>query len=73
MRGASASYDDDGPPERMIPRGASARTFDKREIERVDLGVDLLLAHAARDELRVLRAEVEDQDEIARGPHCSTR
>ncbi len=33
-----------------------------RQVERVDLGVDVLLAHPARDELRVLRAEVEDED-----------
>jgi hypothetical protein len=28
------------------------------------LAVDVLLAHPARDQLRVLRAEVEDQDAI---------
>ena len=36
------------------------------DVERMDLAVDVELAHAARDELRVLRAEVEDQD---RGVH----
>jgi hypothetical protein len=30
----------------------------------VDLAVDAKLAHAARDQLRVLRAEVEDQDPV---------
>ena len=30
----------------------------------MDLAVDPLLADAARDELRVLRAEVEDQDQV---------
>src|SRR5206468_1275100 len=30
--------------------------------ERDDLRVDAVLAHAPRDELRVLRAEVEDED-----------
>src|SRR5690606_3057429 len=30
---------------------------------RLDLAVDVLLADAPRDELRVLRAEVEDEDE----------
>ena len=30
-----------------------------------DLGVDTDLADAARDQLRVLRAEVDDQDDIA--------
>ena len=33
----------------------------------MDLAVDALLADAARDELRVLRAEVEDEDELAGG------
>ena len=32
------------------------------DVVRMDLAVDVRLAQAARDELRVLRAEVEDQD-----------
>jgi hypothetical protein len=31
----------------------------------MELAVDVLLAHPARDQLRVLRAEVEDQDAVA--------
>ena len=34
----------------------------------MDLAVDVLLADAARDELRVLAAEVEDEDH-RRSPH----
>jgi hypothetical protein len=30
----------------------------------VDFAVDAQLAHATRDQLRVLRAEVEDQDPV---------
>src|SRR5262249_53221367 len=33
-----------------------------RDVVRMDLAVDLCLAHAARNQLRVLRAKVEDQD-----------
>src|SRR5581483_3427554 len=33
-----------------------------RHVERVHLAVDAVLAHAPRDELRVLAAEVEDED-----------
>src|SRR5262249_47742510 len=41
---------------------------------RVDLTVDLALAYATRDELRGLRAEVEDEDEVLRhGRPGSTR
>ena len=36
------------------------------EVERVDLAVDALLAHAAGYELGVLRAEVDDQDAVAK-------
>ena len=32
------------------------------DVVRMDLAVDVRLAQAARDELRVLRAEIEDQD-----------
>ncbi len=36
-------------------------------VERVNLAVDVELAHAPRDELRVLRAEIEDQDPAGHG------
>ncbi len=55
----------EGPPERMMPFGANARDLLERDVAGMDLAVDAALADAARDELGVLRAEVEDQDAIA--------
>ncbi len=44
------------------------------DVERMDLAVDVRLAQAARDELRVLRAEIEDQDPgMGRGGHRISR
>jgi hypothetical protein len=37
------------------------------DVVRVDLAVDMRLAHAARDQLRDLGAEVEDQDLVVHG------
>ena len=56
-----------GENDRARPHGA-----DLLEGERagVDLAVDALLADAPRDELGVLRAEVEDEDEFADGRHA---
>ena len=34
----------------------------RRDVVRDELGVDAALAHAARDQLRVLAAEVDDED-----------
>ena len=45
-----------------MPFGANERTKASATSKRMDLAVDVRLAHAARDELRVLRAEIEDQD-----------
>ena len=42
-------------------RAHRADLFD-REIVRVNLAIDLGLAHAASDELRVLAAEIQNQD-----------
>ena len=53
----------DDPARRQL---ADAR---HRQVEGVDLRVDLLLAHAARDELGVLPTEVEDEDEVAASGH----
>jgi hypothetical protein len=39
----------------------------------VDLAVDLRLAHAARDQLRVLGAEIEDQDAVVHDLSLSIR
>ena len=46
----------------MIAAGAKARTSSVADGAGVDLAVDPVLAHAARDQLGVLRAEIEDQD-----------
>ena len=62
MCGAPSAYTLAGPPERMSAAGArratSSAEMSNGTISRVDAG----LAHATRDELRVLRAEVEDED-----------
>src|SRR5262249_6412326 len=60
----------------LVDAGGPAREDDgarilgphllERGVARVDLAVDLALPYAARDELRGLRAEVEDQDEVLR-------
>src|SRR5438445_9142417 len=39
----------------------------------MDLAVDVQLAHAPRDQLRVLRAEVEDQDQVSTGGPSAAR
>jgi hypothetical protein len=59
-----ASVVDSGPPERMMPRGRS-RDLGGIVVPGPDLAVDADLAHAARDQLGVLRAEIEDQDLVA--------
>ena len=61
----------------LVGRGVAARQDDplRRELAdegvadvvRVDLAEDVRLAHAARDQLRDLRAEVEDQDLVVHG------
>ena len=43
---------------------AEGAHFVAIHVPRQDLAVDAALAHAAGDELRVLRAEVEDQDAV---------
>ena len=50
--------------------GDVALDFFQRGGAREDDGEDVLFADAARDELRVLRAEVEDDDRL--GFHCFT-
>ena len=61
-RGVSPSVTLLGPPDRMMPLGANVPHERVVDVERMDLAVDVRLAQAARDELRVLRAEVEDED-----------
>src|SRR6266403_1991309 len=45
----------------------------ERQVEGMDLAVDVQLAHAPRDQLRVLRAEVEDQDQVSTGGPSAAR
>ena len=45
-----------------MPFGFELGDFRRRDIEANDLGINLALAHPARDDLRVLRAEIEDED-----------
>ena len=47
-----------------MPFGFSSRHALGRQVVADDLAEDVLLAHAPGDELAVLRAEVEDQDEF---------
>ena len=42
-------------------------------LERHDLGIDALLAHAARDQLRHLTAEIDDQNLVMRRGHGGRR
>ena len=48
----------------MIPFGFHSRIHSQRARRRMDLAVDVRLAHPARDELGELGAEVEDQDAV---------
>ena len=60
--GAPASSTEAGPPERMTPFGFIAAKASCRLLERHDLAIDALLAHAPRDQLGHLRAEIDDED-----------
>ena len=51
-----------GPPEKMIAAGCVAATCSAEIVCDDDLGVDVRLADPPGDELRVLRAEVDDED-----------
>ena len=53
-------------PAEDQPGGPASAHLVGRHVVRHDLGVDVRLAHAAGDQLRVLRAEVDDEDR-ARG------
>ena len=48
----------------MIAFGLAREHLGERHRARHDLGVDVRLAHAPRDQLRVLRAEVDDENEV---------
>ena len=61
-RGEPSLSTDSGPPERITAFGFISREGGFRLLERHDLGIDALLAHAARDQLRHLAAEIDDQN-----------
>ena len=46
----------------MIPFGFELGDFRGRDIEADDLGIDLAFANPPRDDLGVLRTEIEDED-----------
>ena len=48
----------------MIAVGRLRQHLGERHRARHDLGVDVRLAHAASDQLRVLRSEVDDEDGV---------
>ena len=62
--GEPSSPTDSGPPDRMMPFGANAAIASARRVARQDLAVDADLAHAPRDQLRVLAAEVDDENAL---------
>jgi hypothetical protein len=51
-----------------MPSTGGCKTPDgvERDVEGVDLAVDVLLADAPGDQLGVLATEVEDQDHVSR-------
>ena len=51
-----------GPPDRITALGFIAGEGFGRLLVRHDLGIDLLFAHPARDELRHLGAEIDDEN-----------
>ena len=63
-RGVPASCTEAGPPDRMIALGAKLAQPLGGHGEGMDLAIDAALAHAARDELRHLAAEIEDEDAV---------
>ncbi len=62
--GPFASVTDSGPPERMMPLRAEVTNFGVCDIPRQDLAVNAAFAHAASDQLSVLRTEVENQNAV---------
>ena len=56
-----------GPPESTSARGARSRIRSSGGVVRQQLGEDAALADPPRDQLRVLAAEVEDEDLLVRG------
>ena len=63
-RGLPASVTEAGPPERMTALGLEALEGGFGALEGMDLAVDARFAHAARDELGHLAAEIDDEDGV---------
>ena len=53
----------------MMPLGFSRAISARRRVVAQDDRIDVALADAARDDLRVLRAEIQDDDLLG---HCLT-
>ena len=64
--GAPGAYTEAGPPESTSPAGWRRLDLLRRRVVRDDRREDAALADAARDELAVLRAEVDHQDAARR-------
>ena len=56
-----------------MPFGAEVAHEGVADVAGMDLAVDPGFAHAARDQLRVLRAEIEDEDLVVHARPYSTR
>ena len=65
--GAPSACTDAGPPEKITPFGRLRRELGGGDRVGDDLGVDVGLADAAGDQLRVLGAEVDDEDGVEVG------
>ncbi len=63
-RGPSAVVTECGEPERMMPFGSNSLMRCGIGVERKDLAIDPGLAHAPRDQLRHLRAEIENKNAV---------
>ena len=66
-RGLPSSGTEAGPPERITALGASAPERGLGVLKRNDLAIDAGLAHAPRDQLRHLAAEIDDQQLVVLG------
>ena len=60
-RGDPSSVTEHGPPERITALGRISAKARSACLERRDFAIDARLAHAPRDQLRHLRAEIDDQ------------
>ena len=66
MRGRALDVDRLGAAAEDHAGGTAGRDLGRGDRVRDDLGVDVRLAHPPGDELRVLRAEVDDEDRSRR-------